>query len=54
VFLANLRDGEALIVGDDSIMPLPMMMSPPVRRRHLPDVERKRGYMEQTSFRALT
>ncbi|MHC2282194.1 hypothetical protein ACVME8_008837 [Bradyrhizobium diazoefficiens] len=41
VFLANLRDGEALVVGGDSIMPLPIMMTPPVRRPHLPDVERK-------------
>ncbi|TBZ59723.1 ATP-binding protein [Rhizobium leguminosarum] len=28
-FLPNLRDGEALIVGADSIMPLPIMMDPP-------------------------
>ncbi|MCK1364086.1 ATP-binding protein [Bradyrhizobium sp. 62] len=41
VFLANLRDGEALIVGGDSIMPLPIMMTPPLRRPHLPDVERE-------------
>lgn len=41
VFLANLRDGEALIVGGDSIMPLPIMMTPPSRRPHLPDVERR-------------
>lgn len=35
-FLPSLRDGEALIVGADSIMPLPIMMSAP---RHRPRLE---------------
>lgn len=34
-FLPNLRDGEALIVGADAIMPLPIMMNPPTRKPRL-------------------
>lgn len=30
-FLPNLRDGEALMIGTSSIMPLPVTMDPPVR-----------------------
>ncbi|WP_245510116.1 ATP-binding protein [Rhizobium leguminosarum] len=30
-FMPNLRDGEALLVGTNSIMPLPVTMDPPVR-----------------------
>lgn len=30
-FLPNLRDGEAIIIGTNSIMPLPVTMDPPVR-----------------------
>lgn len=36
-FLPNLRDGEALIVGIDSIMPLPIMMNAPSQPPHLPE-----------------
>ncbi|WP_245497049.1 ATP-binding protein [Rhizobium ruizarguesonis] len=35
-FLPNLRDGEAMIVGADSIMPLPIMMNAP---KHKPRLE---------------
>lgn len=34
-FLPNLRDGEALLVGADSIMPLPVKMDPPRRKPRL-------------------
>ncbi|TBZ79686.1 ATP-binding protein [Rhizobium leguminosarum] len=30
-FLPNLRDGEALLIGTNSIMPLPVTMAPPLR-----------------------
>jgi hypothetical protein len=36
-FLPHLRDGEALLVGNDSIMPLPIMINPPTQRPNLPD-----------------
>lgn len=34
-FLPNLRDGEAIIVGADSIMPLPIMMNVPKQKPRL-------------------
>lgn len=34
-FLPNLRDGEALLVGADSIMPLPVKMDPRKKKPRL-------------------
>jgi hypothetical protein len=36
-FLPNLRDGEALIVGADSIMPMPIILNQPVNKPRLED-----------------
>jgi DNA helicase HerA-like ATPase len=36
-FLPNMRDGEALLVGSDSIIPLPIMIRPPSQRPFLPE-----------------
>jgi hypothetical protein len=36
-FLPNMRDGEALLVGSDSIIPLPIMIKPPSQRPFLPE-----------------
>lgn len=45
-FLPNLREGEALIVGNHTIMPLPVQMSPPSSPPHIP-VTNKTSWMNR-------
>lgn len=39
-FLPNLRDGEAMIVGSHAIMPLPISVTAPTSRPHMPERNR--------------